>query len=163
MNYEQNITFYQFFFIKVVVIQQKLSCFQIVSIMYWQYILILLIMRRLHLSSLYVGHICIIKRPRSFRQQLGVWSKELSKCFSKFVISITLCQQFGSNLKIFRMEIQNANTTPSTSSQLRNVSTIRWESWNLTTQPLEIHDRKSEVIAFVVSDGMNVTTNNFYN
>ena len=34
--------------------------------MYWQYILILLIMRRLHLSSLYVGHVCIIKRPRSF-------------------------------------------------------------------------------------------------
>ena len=52
--------------IKVVVIQQKLSCFQIVSIMNWQYILILLIMRRLHLSSLYVGHVCIIKWPRSF-------------------------------------------------------------------------------------------------
>ena len=65
MNYEQNITFYQFFSIKVVVIQQKLACFQIVSIMYWQYLLILLIMRRLHLSSLYVGHVCIIKRPRS--------------------------------------------------------------------------------------------------
>ena len=66
MNYEQNITFYQFFSIKVVVIQQKLSCLQIVSIVYWQYILILLIMRRLHLLSLYVGHVCIIKRPRSF-------------------------------------------------------------------------------------------------
>ena len=34
-------------------------------IMYWQYILILISMWRLHLSSLYVGHICIIKRPRS--------------------------------------------------------------------------------------------------
>ena len=54
------------FSIKVVVIQQKVSCFQIVSIMYWQYILILISMWRLHLSSLYVGHICIIKRPRSF-------------------------------------------------------------------------------------------------
>ena len=54
------------FFIKVVVIQQKMSCFQIVSIMYWQYILILISVWRLHLSSLYVGHICIIKRPRSF-------------------------------------------------------------------------------------------------
>ena len=54
------------FSIKVVVIQQKLSCFQIVSITYWQYILILLIMRRLHLSSLYAGHVCIINRPRSF-------------------------------------------------------------------------------------------------
>ena len=34
MNYEQIITFYQFFSIKVVVIKQKVSCFQIVSIMY---------------------------------------------------------------------------------------------------------------------------------
>ena len=49
--------FINFFSIKVVVIQQKVSCFQIVSIMYSQYILILLIMRRLHLSSLYVGHL----------------------------------------------------------------------------------------------------------
>ena len=48
-----------------------------------------------------------------FRQKFRVWSKELSKCFSKLVISITLCQQFWSNLEIFRIEIQNASTTPS--------------------------------------------------
>ena len=60
------------------------------------------------------------------------------------------------------MEIQNASTTPSKSNQLRNVNTVRWESWNVTTQPLEIHDRKSEIIAFVVNAGMNVTANNFY-
>ena len=68
-----------FFSIKVVVIQQKLSCFQIVSIMYWQYILILLIMRWPHLSSLYVGHVCIIKRPRSFTvMTLSKWRTENS-------------------------------------------------------------------------------------
>ena len=50
------------------------------------------------------------------------------------------------------MEIQNASTTPSKSNQLRNVNTVGWESWNVTTQPLEINDRKSEVIAFVVKD-----------
>ena len=44
------------------------------------------------------------------------------------------------------MEIQNASTTPSKSNQLRNVNTVRWESWNVTTQPWEINDRKSEVI-----------------
>ena len=54
------------FSIKVVVLQQKESCFQIVGIMYWQYILIPFRMRRLHLSLLYVGHCCIIKRPSSF-------------------------------------------------------------------------------------------------
>ena len=48
------------------------------------------------------------------------------------------------------MEIQNASTTPSKSNQLRNVNTVRWESWNVTSQPWEINNRKSEVIAFVV-------------
>ena len=48
------------------------------------------------------------------------------------------------------MEIKNASTTPSKSNQLRNVNTVRWESWIVTTQPLEINDRKS-IIAFVVN------------
>ena len=59
------------------------------------------------------------------------------------------------------MEIENAGTTPSKSNQLRNVNTVRWESGNVTTQPWEINNRKSEVIAFVVNGGMNVTANNF--
>ena len=59
------------------------------------------------------------------------------------------------------MEIQNASTTSSKSNQLQNVNTVRWESWNVTTQPWEINNRKSEVIAFVVNAGMNVTANNF--
>ena len=33
---------------------------------------------------------------------------------------------------------------------------------NVTTQPWEINNRKSEVIAFAVNAGMNVTANNFY-
>ena len=53
------------------------------------------------------------------------------------------------------MEIQNASTTSSKSNQLRNVNTVGWESWNVTTQPWEINNRKSEVIAFVVNAGMN--------
>ena len=36
------------------------------------------------------------------------------------------------------------------------------ESRNTTTQPVEIDDRKSEVIAFVVIAGMNVIGDNFY-
>ena len=60
------------------------------------------------------------------------------------------------------MKIQNASTTPSKSNQLRNVNTVRWESLNVTTQSWEIHDRKSEIIAFVVNAGMNVTANNIY-
>ena len=59
------------------------------------------------------------------------------------------------------MEIQNASTTSSKSNQLRNVNTVRRESWNITTQPWEINNRKSEVIAFVVNAGMNVNANNF--
>ena len=51
------------------------------------------------------------------------------------------------------MEIQNASTTSSKSNQLRNVNTVGWESWNVTTQPWEINNRKSEVIAFVVNTG----------
>ena len=67
-------------------------------------------------------------------------------------------------MKSFRMEmeIQNASATPSRSNQLRNVNTIGWESRNITTQPGEIDNRKSEVIAFVVNAGMNITANNFY-
>ena len=60
------------------------------------------------------------------------------------------------------MEIQNGSTTPSKSNQLWNVNTVRWESGNVTTQPWEINNRKSEVFAFVVNAGMNVTANNFY-
>ena len=56
------------------------------------------------------------------------------------------------------MDIHNASTTPSKCNQLRNVNTVRWASWNVTTQPWEINDQKSEVIAFVVNAGMNVTT-----
>ena len=59
----------------------------------------------------------------------------------------------ASNLKMFRMEIRNAGATPSKSHQLRNVNIVRWESWNITTQPGEIDDRKSEVITFVVNSG----------
>ena len=59
------------------------------------------------------------------------------------------------------MEIQNATTTPGKSNQLQNVNSVRWESWNVNTQPWDINDWKSEVIAFVVNAGMNVTTNNF--
>ena len=53
-----------FFSIEFVVIQQKVSCFQIVKIIYLQYIQVLsfLRMQRLHISLLYVGHVCIIKR-----------------------------------------------------------------------------------------------------
>ena len=36
------------------------------------------------------------------------------------------------------------------------------ESMNITTQPGEIDDRKSEVIAFVVNACMNITANNVY-
>ena len=68
-----------------------------------------------------------------FRQKFVVWSKELSKCFSKLVISIILCKHFWNDLEIFRMEIQNASTTPSKSNQLRNVNTVRWETGNVTT------------------------------
>ena len=60
------------------------------------------------------------------------------------------------------MEIQNASRTPSKSNQLRNVNTVRWESRDVTTQPWGIDDRKTEVIAFVVNAGINVTANNFY-
>ena len=60
------------------------------------------------------------------------------------------------------MEIQNASTTPSKNNQLRNVNAVRWESGNVTAQPWEINNRKSEVIAFVVNAGMNFTANNCY-
>ena len=60
------------------------------------------------------------------------------------------------------MVIQNASTTSSKSNQLRNINSRRYQSGNVTTQPWEINNRKSEVIAFVLNAGMNVTANNFY-
>ena len=60
------------------------------------------------------------------------------------------------------MAIQNASTILSKSNQLQIVNTVGWESWIVTSQSWEINDRKSELIAFVVNAGMNVTTNNFF-
>ena len=60
------------------------------------------------------------------------------------------------------MEIRNASAAPSKSNQLRNVNTIRLESVNITTQPWVIDDKKSEVIAFVVNAGINITDKNFH-
>ena len=60
------------------------------------------------------------------------------------------------------MEIRKASATSSKSNQLRNVHTIQLESRNITTQPGNIDDRKSEVIASFVNAGMNITANNFY-
>ena len=54
------------------------------------------------------------------------------------------------------------STNSSKSNQLRNVNTVRLESGNVTAQPWEINNRKSEVIEFVVNAGINVTANNFY-
>ena len=59
------------------------------------------------------------------------------------------------------MGIQNTSTTPNKSNQLRNVQPVRWESGDVTTQPWEINNRKSEDIAFVVNAGMNVTAKTF--
>ena len=56
------------------------------------------------------------------------------------------------------MEIQS----DSKSNQLRNVDIVLVESGNVTTQPRESNDRKSEVIAFVVNVDMNATANNFH-
>ena len=59
----------------------------------------------------------ILKRYfTEFGQKFRVWPKELPKRFPKFVISVTLCQKFWSDLKIFRMEIKNASTTSSKSN-----------------------------------------------
>ena len=60
------------------------------------------------------------------------------------------------------MEIHNTSTTPSKSSQLKNVYTVRWESRNITTQSNKIDARTIEVITLVVNAGMNKTANNFY-
>ena len=60
------------------------------------------------------------------------------------------------------MEMRNASATPTKSNQLRNVNTLGWEPRSITSQPGEIDNRKSEVIAFVVNAGMNITANNFY-
>ena len=39
-------------------------------------------------------------------------------------LPVTLCQWFRSDLKIFRMDIQNASTTPSKSNQLQNLNNV---------------------------------------
>ena len=59
-------------------------------------------------------------------------------------------------------EIQNASLTPSESNQQRNLKPVQWEFRNISTQPLEINDKKSETIAFVINSGIKVTANNFY-
>ena len=61
------------------------------------------------------------------------------------------------------MGIQNSSTTctPSKYNQVQNVNTVQWESGNVTTKPWEINNRKSEVVAFVVNAGMNVTAKFF--
>ena len=53
------------------------------------------------------------------------------------------------------MEIQDASTAPSKCNQLWNLKTVRFESRKITTQPVEIDNRKSKDIAFVVHAGMD--------
>ena len=53
------------------------------------------------------------------------------------------------------MKIENASTTPSKSNQLRNVNTVLVQRGSQGTSP--VNQGKSEVIAFVVNAGMNVT------
>ena len=64
---------------------------------------------------------------------------------------------FFNDLRIFRMEIKNASTTSSKSSQLRNINTVRLENRSIATQPGEIAYRKSKVTAFFVNPGVNIT------
>ena len=82
-NYNELCTKYQLlsiFSIKVVVFQQKDSCFQIASIMYRQYKLISFRMRRLHFTLSYVEHCCIIKGPSSLGGlQYSRWQNLLSR------------------------------------------------------------------------------------
>ena len=94
-------------------------------------------------NSFWYKLVSLQQNVTKFRRKFEVWSKEFSKCYSKLVISITLCQQFWSNLMIFRMEIKNGCTTPSKSNQLRNVNIVQWDSGNVTTQPWKINNRKS--------------------
>ena len=47
------------------------------------------------------------------------------------------------------------------SNQLPNINTVRWESRNIATQPGEINDRTSKVIAFVVNAGVNIIAKAF--
>ena len=63
------------------------------------------------------------------------------------------------------MEIKNATTTSTEKckkKKKKKKTTVRWESRNIATQPGDIDDRKSEVLAFVVNAGMNIIANNFY-
>ena len=61
----------------------------------------------------------------------------------KFKIVEKWCQKVPkqakakSDLKIFRTDIQNASTTPSRSDRLRIVNNVKWESRNITIQPVE--------------------------
>ena len=43
----------------------------------------------------------------------------------------------------FIMEMRNASATRSKFNQMRNVNTIGWEPRNITTQPGDIDNRKS--------------------
>ena len=78
-----------------------------------------------------------------------------------FFLACDICNPV-SIVRLFRICIQNACTTACKFNQLRNENTLRWESRNITTQQGEIHDRESEIIAFVVQAGMKFTANNFF-
>ena len=122
MNYAQNITFYQCFSIKVIVIQQKVSCFQIVSIVYLQYKLISLRMQRLHFLLSYVGQVCIIKRPSSFMTR----GKLLNNITTLFIfISILMMTQLHPRDPENRQQNQFSERQFSEKKQLQPVE---WES-----------------------------------
>ena len=61
----------------------------------------------------FLWYILLKRYFTKFGQKFRVWHKELPKRFPKLVISVTFCQKFWSDLKIFRMEIKNASTTSS--------------------------------------------------
>ena len=89
-----------------------------------------------------------------------------SPCTCMFYVLRTIlfrvCRYFtglcSSNIHRYFLDFACQSAMPSKSNKLRHVNTMRWESWNIITQPGGIDGRESEVMAFVVNAGNNSTT-----
>ena len=99
-------------------------------------------------AAVNVHQLFYISHEEFIFRKIKWYQRDLSYCGVVIVIyPVSLVLKW---FEVFRMEIQNASTTPIKSNQLRNINTARWKSRNITTRPGEIDDRNSEVIAFVV-------------
>ena len=76
---------------------------------------------------------------------------EFKKCFSIFIISITLFNNLAVKIKFYVVEVINIRTHSSKTNKLRNINTIGRGARNIYIKKWEIYYFKIKIIQFIIN------------